>query len=94
LSGGKGRAHCPTIFRSPPQDGDLVTALLALLALFALQRNSRRALLFVWTCYIVGAIDRITALRHLDIAPLCAVAWYVATFLVPLLLDSHVLIFA
>lgn len=75
----------PGDFAIPAAYGDLATAL---------QRNSPRALLFVWTCYIVGAIDRITALRHLEIAPLCAVAWYVATFLVPLLLDSHVLIFA
>jgi len=45
----------PDDFAIPAAYGDLATAL---------QRNSPRALLFVWTGYIVGAIDRITALRN------------------------------
>jgi hypothetical protein len=83
----------PAEFAIPAAYGDLVTGLLALLALFALQRGSARAELLVWTFNIVGTIDLLNALRHLDVAPLFGAAWYVPTFLVPMLLVSHALVF-
>ena len=83
----------PAEFAIPAAYGDLVTGLLALLALFALQRGWARAELFVWTFNVVGTIDLLNALRHLDVAPLFGAAWYVPTFLVPMLLVSHALVF-
>ena len=83
----------PDDFAIPAAYGDLVTGLIALLALFALQRGWARAELFVWTFNVVGTVDLLNALRHLDVAPLFGAAWYVPTFLVPMLLVSHALVF-
>ena len=83
----------PAEFAIPAAYGDLVTGLLALLALFALQKGWARAEVLVWTFNVVGTIDLLNALRHLDVAPLFGAAWYVPTFLVPMLLVSHALVF-
>ncbi len=83
----------PSDFANAAAYGDLAAGLLAMLALFALQRGSTRAVLLVWIFNIVGTIDLLNALRHVEVAPLFGAAWYIPTFLVPMLLVTHFLIF-
>ena len=47
----------------------------------------------VWLFNIVGSLDLLNALRHLEVAPMFGAAWYIPTFLVPLLLVTHYMIF-
>jgi hypothetical protein len=73
--------------------GDLAAGLLALLALIALRTRWAGALVVVWIFNVVGTVDLLNALRHVEVAPKFAAAWYIPTFLVPLLLVTHFMIF-
>ena len=84
----------PASFANPAAYGDLATGLLAVVALVLLQRGASASVPLVWVFNTVGSLDLLNALRHLDVAPLFGAAWYVPTFLVPLLLVSHVMVFA
>ncbi len=84
----------PGAFATPAAYGDLVAAVLALLALIALRTGWARALALVWLFNIVGTVDLLNALRHADAVPDFGAAWYIPTFLVPLLLVTHFMIFA
>ena len=84
----------PIAFANPAAYGDLATGVLALLALIALRTGWARALALVWLFNIVGTVDLLNALRHVGVAPYFGAAWYVPTFLVPLLLVTHFMIFA
>ena len=83
----------PTGFANPAAYGDLVTGVLALVAIIALGSRWSVALALVWLFNIVGTVDLANALRHVDVAPKFGAAWYIPTMLVPLLLVTHVLIF-
>ena len=83
----------PDAFANPAAYGDLVTGVLALLALIALQTGWAGALALVWLVNIVGTVDLLNALRHVNVAPYFGAAWYIPTFLVPALLVTHFLIF-
>ncbi len=83
----------PAAFAMPAAYGDLVTGVLALLALIALRAGWARALALVWLFNIVGTVDLLNALRHVNVAPAFGAAWYIPTFLVPLLLVTHFKIF-
>ena len=72
---------------------NLATGLLALLALIGLRSSWAGALALVWVFNIVGTVDLLNALRHVDVAPSFGAAWYIPTFLVPLLLVTHFMIF-
>ena len=74
--------------------GDLASGILALLALVALRRDWAVAIGLVWIFNIVGSVDLLNALRQAEAVPHFAAAWYIPTFLVPLLIVSHVMIFA
>jgi len=84
----------PDSFAISAAYGDLLTGVLALLALIALRTKWAGALGMVWLFNIVGTVDLLNALRHLDVAPLFGAAWYIPTMLVPLLLVTHAMIFA
>ena len=84
----------PSEFALPAAYGDLVTGLLALLAMLALRSRWAVALPAVWLFNVVGSLDLLNALRHLDVAQNFGAAWYIPTFLVPLLLVTHYMIFA
>lgn len=84
----------PDDFSTAAAYGDLLTGVLALLALIALRSKWAGALGMVWLFNIIGTVDLLNALRHLDVAPLFGAAWYIPTMLVPLLLVTHVMIFA
>ena len=83
----------PDTFANPAAYGDLATGVLALLALIVLRTGWAGALVLVWLFNIVGTVDLLNALRHLDVAPRFGAAWYIPTFLVPLLLVTHFMIF-
>ena len=84
----------PESFANPAAYGDLLTGVLALLALIALRTSWAGAVVFVWLFNTVGTVDLLNALRHVDVAPNFGAAWYIPTFLVPLLLVTHFMIFA
>ncbi len=83
----------PDSFAIPAAYGDLISALLALLALIALRADWARALVLVWIFNIVGTVDLLYALSHADAVPDLGATWYIPTFLVPLLLVTHFVIF-
>ncbi len=83
----------PEAFANPAAYGDLVTGVLALSALIALRTGWAGALALVWLFNIVGTVDLLNALRHLNLAPDFGAAWYIPTFLVPALLVTHVMIY-
>ncbi len=84
----------PGAFATPAAYGDLVTGVLALLALIALRTGWVRALALVWLFNIVGTVDLLNALRQANVVPDFGAAWYIPTLFVPLLLVTHFMIFA
>jgi len=74
--------------------GDLAAAMLALASIFALRANKSWALSLVWVFNIVGTIDLVKALSNADQVPLLGAAWYIPTMFVPLLLVTHMMVFA
>src|SRR5258705_7652907 len=52
----------PMEFRTMIGYGDLITAVLALLALIAIRIRLRRAIALVWLCVIVGMLDTTNAI--------------------------------
>ncbi len=83
----------PSSFAFAAAYGDLVSGLLALLALVALRGGWGLALPLVWLFNIVGTVDLLNALRQADAVPHLLTTWYIPTFLVPLLLVTHTMIF-
>ena len=78
----------------PATYGDLVTGLLALLALILLRTSWAGALAHVWLFNIVGTVNLLNALRHVNVVADFGAAWYIPTLLVPALLVTHFMIFA
>ncbi len=83
----------PDDFAIPAAYGDLLAGVLALLALVLLRGGSKGAIGAVWLFNVVGTVDLLNALRHVDVAPNFGAAWYIPTFIVPLLLVTHFMIF-
>jgi hypothetical protein len=87
----------PAAFAAPAAYGDLITATLALIALFLLP--STPGLAVTWAFNIVGSLDLIYAFVQgnrtgLGLAPgLQGAAYFIPTVLVPLLLITHGLMF-
>ena len=83
----------PEDFANPAAYGDLAAGLLALSAIVALRSKWSVAIPLVWIFSVVGTVDLLYALRHVDVAPRFGAAWFIPTMLVPLLLVTHFLIF-
>ncbi len=83
----------PEAFADPTAYGDLLTGVLALLSLVALRTGWAGAVGLVWVFNVVGTVDLLNALRHTTVAPDFGAAWYIPTFLVPLLLVTHFMIY-
>lgn len=83
----------PDSFAIAAAYGDLLAAVLALLALVALRAGRAGAVTAVWLFNVVGTLDLLNALRHVDVAPLFGAAWYIPTMLVPVLLVTHFMTF-
>ncbi len=73
--------------------GDLAAGVLAMLVLIALRSRWDGAMALVWVFNIVGTADLLNALRHAQAVPHLGAAWYIPTFLVPVLLVTHFMIF-
>ena len=76
--------------------GDMVTAALALIALFALRTEWTRAMLFVWVFVAAGMLDTVNAviqsMRFSVFDDPLGVNWVIVTAYVPALLVSSYLI--
>ncbi len=83
----------PDYFAIPAAYGDLLAAGLALLALVVLRKQMRIAIGAVWLFNLVGTIDLLNALRHVDVAQSFGSTWYIPTLLVPGLLITHFMIY-
>ena len=78
-------------FAMPTAYGDFITAILALISLFLLKRESRLAVPVIWITTLFGTADLLKALSNPDMVPLLGTTWYIPTMWVPLLLVSHFL---
>ena len=87
----------PERFAKPAAYGDLLAAILALVALCAVVRRSSRARSFVGLFNVVGTIDLISAISLATIyaaAPYMGPAYWIPAFWVPALLVTHYITFA
>src|SRR5437667_1047467 len=85
----------PAAFAVPASYGDLLAALLALLAIAALRMEWSSAIALVWLFNVVGTLDLINAFyQGLRNNVLLGAAYYVPTFAVPALFVTHAMIFA
>jgi hypothetical protein len=97
LAPGAVDAGVPMDFRTMVGYGDLVTALLALLALVALRARFSGAIALVWLCVVVGMLDTVNAIiqstRDSVFSYALGVNWVIVSMYVPALLVSSLLIF-
>jgi len=86
----------PAAFREMVGYGDMVTALLALVAIIALRTHWSYAIGFVWLCLAVGMLDTVNAIiqsmRYQVFTFPLGVNWVIVTAYVPALLVSSFLI--
>ena len=83
----------PANFAPAAAFGDLAAGFLAIAAFIALRKSWKYALPLTLLANSVGTVDLIIALRHQQAIPDFGAAWFIPTFLVPLLLVTHFLIF-
>ena len=83
----------PTTFATAAAYGDLIAAVLAVVAILALQVGTRFAVPFVLLFNVVGVADLMNALRQAEAAPHFGATWFIPTFIVPILLVTHAMIF-
>jgi len=84
----------PDYFAIPAAYGDLAASVLAILALVLLRIDWKGTVGVLWLFNIVGTVDLLNALRHVEVVSDFGSVWYIPTFFVPLLLVSHFMIFA
>lgn len=83
----------PESFAITAAYGDLLAGVLALAAVVSLRTRWAGALALVWIFNVVGVVDLANALRNPEPIASFGAAWFIPTYLVPLLLVTHVLIF-
>lgn len=88
----------PAAFLSSAAYGDLLEAALALASIFVLRLNWRVAIPLVWVANIWGFADLLNGVRgvlQLNVPSFnLGTFWYVYTFYAPLVVLSHLMIFA
>ena len=84
----------PTDFATAAAYGDLLSGILALVALVALKGRWKVSIALVWIFSLVGAIDLANALRQDDAIIYMGATWFIPTFVVPILLVTHFMVFA
>ncbi|MBQ4823534.1 hypothetical protein J4729_03055 [Leisingera sp. HS039] len=84
----------PSDFAAAAAYGDLASAVFALLAFLLLRSGASVAIGFAWIFNLFGFIDLVNALRQAEAIPQLGVTWFIPTFIVPVLLVTHVMIFA
>lgn len=96
LTPGATYAGIPAQFAYPAAFGDLLAALLALVAIPAVARNFRGGRLLVWIFNVVGTLDLIAAIAlatHYGAPPYMGPAYWIPAFWVPALLVTHYITF-
>jgi hypothetical protein len=96
LTSGATYRGIPPEFTYPAAYGDLITAVLAMIAIPAVATRARSAKLLVWLFNVVGSldlIDAITLATVYDAAPFMGPAYWIPAFWVPALLVTHYLAF-
>jgi len=86
----------PTQFAYPAAFGDLLAAVLALIAILAVARRARNAKALVWIFNIEGTLDLFLAIAlatAYDAAPFMGAAYWIPAFWVPALLVTHYVTF-
>jgi Na+/phosphate symporter len=86
----------PPQFTHPAAYGDLITAILAMIAIPAVAARARRAKLLVWLFNVVGSVDLVDAIvlaTVYDAAPFMGPAYWIPAVWVPALLVTHYLVF-
>ena len=86
----------PPQFAYPAAFGDLLAALLALIAILALVRNAASARLLVWVFNVEGTLDLFNAIALATIyraQPYMGPAYWIPAFWVPALLVTHYITF-
>ena len=92
LTSGATYRGIPPQFTYPAAYGDLITAVLAIIAIPAVATRARSAKLLVWLFNVVGSldlIDAITLATVYDAAPFMGPAYWIPAFWVPALLVTH-----
>ena len=84
----------PSYFAYTAAYGDFISGLLALVAIVALRNQSRFALPLVWLFSVAGTADLANALAQAEAVPHLGSTWYIPTFWVPVLLVTHVMVYA
>jgi len=86
----------PTQFSYPAGLGDLLTALLALFALYAVRQDKPFKLIAIWVFNVVGSFDMAYAISlgaiH-NIGPYMGASYWIPSFWVPSLLVTHYIVF-
>ena len=96
LTPGATYAGIPPQFAYPAAFGDLLAALLALIAILALVRNAASARLLVWVFNVEGTLDLFNAITLATIyraQPYMGPAYWIPAFWVPALLVTHYITF-
>jgi hypothetical protein len=96
LAPGAVYAGIPPQFTYPAAFGDLLAAVLALIAIPAVASRARLARPLVWLFNIEGSVDLIVAIilaTAYDAAPLMGPAYWIPAFWVPALLVTHYITF-
>jgi hypothetical protein len=96
LAPGAVLAGMPATFAYPGAFGDLLAALLALAALFALVNGSPAAKVLTWVFNIEGTLDLFLAIALAtitDAPPFMGPAYWIPAFWVPALLVTHAITF-
>jgi hypothetical protein len=96
LAPGATYAGIPEQFTYPAAVGDLLAALLALIAIPAVATQARSAKLLVWLFTTWGTLDLIDAIvlaTVYDAAPFMGPAYWIPAFWVPALLVTHYITF-
>ncbi len=83
----------PEAFSTAAGYGDLAAAVMAIGALAAMHWGSTLAIPLIWVFNIAGVADLLNALRQAEAIDHFGSTWFIPTFLVPLLLVTHVMIF-
>ncbi len=86
----------PEVFSLPAAYGDLLTAILAAIALFALRYKSQSAIALIWLFNIVGTADMFYAVTIgvlNNATAYMGAAYYIPAVVVPALLVSHMMTF-
>ena len=96
LAPGATYSGIPPQFTRPAAYGDLVAAVLAMIAIPAVATRARSAKFLVWLFNVVGSldlIDAITLATVYDAGPFMGPAYWIPAFWVPALLVTHYLTF-